>query len=217
MDMVLLSDPEVVQIPVHDNAEPLVDIREVAALRLDQRLADPAGKFARLRAGVVDRLVTAQTLLPSPLRLLVVEGYRPFALQTLYFNEHVAKLRQRSPHVDENTLRRMASRYIAPPEVAPHVAGAAVDLTLCTLDGAELWMGTHINETDTAQCHTASRDINDEAAGNRKILSGALGCAGLVNYPSEWWHWSYGDRYWALVTGAPAAHYGPVDDREAVA
>ena len=38
-----------------------------------------------------------------------------------------------------------------------------------------------------------------------------------MNYPTEWWHWSYGDRYWALVTGAPAAHYGPVDDREAVA
>ncbi len=28
--------------------------------------------------------------------------------------------------------------------------------------------------------------------------------------PTEWWHWSYGDRYWALVTGAPAALYGPV-------
>jgi D-alanyl-D-alanine dipeptidase len=32
----------------------------------------------------------------------------------------------------------------------------------------------------------------------------------LVNYPTEWWHWSYGDRYWALMTGAPAALYGPV-------
>jgi hypothetical protein len=25
----------------------------------------------------------------------------------------------------------------------------------------------------------------------------------------EWWHWSYGDRYWAVVTGAPAALYAP--------
>jgi len=30
-----------------------------------------------------------------------------------------------------------------------------------------------------------------------------------VNYPTEWWHWSYGDRYWAFVTGAPHALYGP--------
>jgi hypothetical protein len=34
--------------------------------------------------------------------------------------------------------------------------------------------------------------------------------AGLVNYPTEWWHWSYGDRYWALLTGADHAIYGPV-------
>jgi hypothetical protein len=31
-----------------------------------------------------------------------------------------------------------------------------------------------------------------------------------LDYPSEWWHWSYGDRYWALMTGATAAVYGPV-------
>ena len=39
-----------------------------------------------------------------------------------------------------------------------------------------------------------------------KVLSGA----GLVNYPTEWWHWTYRDRYWALMTDAPAALYGPV-------
>ena len=39
----------------------------------------------------------------------------------------------------------------------------------------------------------------------------ALGGAGMVNYPTEWWHWSYGDRYWALITGAPRTRYGPVD------
>jgi D-alanyl-D-alanine dipeptidase len=33
--------------------------------------------------------------------------------------------------------------------------------------------------------------------------------AGFVNYPTEWWHWSYGDRYWTFVVGAPQARYGP--------
>ncbi len=36
-----------------------------------------------------------------------------------------------------------------------------------------------------------------------------LTAAGLVNYPTEWWHWSFGDRYWALATGKAAALYGP--------
>ncbi|WP_281286552.1 M15 family metallopeptidase [Herbidospora galbida] len=40
------------------------------------------------------------------------------------------------------------------------------------------------------------------------MLGTALTEAGLVNYPTEWWHWSYGDRYWAHVTGAGTARYG---------
>ena len=27
-------------------------------------------------------------------------------------------------------------------------------------------------------------------------------------YPTEWWHWSFGDRYRAFFTGEPAARYG---------
>ncbi|NUT29743.1 MAG: dipeptidase, partial [Streptomyces sp.] len=32
-----------------------------------------------------------------------------------------------------------------------------------------------------------------------------------INYGTEWWHWSYGDRYWALQTRQPAALYGPAE------
>jgi D-alanyl-D-alanine dipeptidase len=39
-----------------------------------------------------------------------------------------------------------------------------------------------------------------------------LSAQGLVNYPTEWWHWSYGDRYWALLTGAAHATYGPITE-----
>ncbi|MEV6982635.1 M15 family metallopeptidase [Sphaerisporangium sp. NPDC051017] len=63
---------------------------------------------------------------------------------------------------------------------------------------------------DTGDCHTASTSISTEAAGRRHVLGEALEAAGLVNYPTEWWHWSYGNRYWAYVTGASAARYGPM-------
>lgn len=42
------------------------------------------------------------------------------------------------------------------------------------------------------------------------VMAKALEEVGLVNYPTEWWHWSYGDRYWAMATGATAAIYGPL-------
>jgi D-alanyl-D-alanine dipeptidase len=208
--MVVLSDPQVAGLPVRECGEDLVDVRTVGALRVDPRLADPEGAFARLRTGVVDRLVTAQSLLSPQYRLLIVEGYRPRALQDRYFQEHLQRLRRARPDESEAVLYRMASTYISPPEIAPHVAGAAVDVTLCGVDGAELWMGTEMNDTDTTVCHTASPDISREARANRDMLCDALAAAGLVNYPSEWWHWSYGDRYWAYATGARAACYGAI-------
>ncbi len=45
------------------------------------------------------------------------------------------------------------------------------------------------------------------------VSDAVLGAAGLVNYPTEWWHWSYGDRYWAMATGAPGAIYGSAHRR----
>ncbi|MFD3503864.1 M15 family metallopeptidase [Streptomyces sp. NPDC058676] len=41
------------------------------------------------------------------------------------------------------------------------------------------------------------------------ILRSALTAVGMVNYPTEWWHWSFGDQYWALVSGVDHAVYGP--------
>ncbi|WP_248966086.1 M15 family metallopeptidase [Sphaerisporangium perillae] len=120
---------------------------------------------------------------------------------------HVGRLRIAHPGNDEAWYHERASRYISPPAVAPHVAGAAVDLTLC--DGDGLWLGTEVNDTDTEDCHTDSVAISPEAKGHRHTLSEALTAVGLVNYPTEWWHWSYGDRYWAYTTRASAARYGP--------
>ena len=60
-------------------------------------------------------------------------------------------------------------------------------------------------EQSDGACYTQAAHITDEARANRGLLGGVLTASGLVNYPTEWWHWSYGDRYWALATGAPAA------------
>jgi D-alanyl-D-alanine dipeptidase len=100
---------------------------------------------------------------------------------------------------------------LVPLPFAPHVAGAAVDLTLVDEAGNELWMGTPVDATpeQSAGACWFDAEVDPTARQNRTILVKALGGAGLVNYPTEWWHWSYGDRYWALTAGAPAALHGP--------
>ncbi|MBR8643134.1 M15 family metallopeptidase [Streptomyces tuirus] len=211
-EIVLMSDPRIAAIPVVDSGERLLDVRRQESIAVDPRKEDGSGAFAHLREGVLARLVRAQELLPDGVRLLFVEGYRPPALQRLNFEKYADELRAEHPDWSAEQLRTATSRYVSPPEIAPHSAGAAVDLTLVSADGRELDLGTRVNATpeeSEGACYTDVQDIPPQARANRRTLAAALTAAGLVNYPTEWWHWSYGDRYWARATGAEHAIYGP--------
>jgi D-alanyl-D-alanine dipeptidase len=199
---ILLSDPRVTTVPVHDNGEPLV--------RLDGSFG-PAR--ALVRRSLARRLVRAQAELPSGMLFRVVEGYRCAADQQAIITSYTAQLTRARPELTTEDLQRLCSRFVAPLEVAPHVAGASVDLTLADVNGRDLDLGTPIDATpedSDGRCYFAAK-VPNGARANRTRLGRLLRGAGLVNYPTEWWHWSYGDRYWALMTGAPAALYGPVD------
>ncbi|NHC13704.1 M15 family metallopeptidase [Motilibacter deserti] len=204
----LLADPDVVAIPVEDNGDRLVDLATCGIA-----CAEPGEDRRHVRAGLADRLMAADAALPPGVRLLVVEGLRTARAQSAVLTGYTRELRATFPWLDDDELRRMASRYVAPLEVAPHVAGAAVDVTLADAFGRELWMGTELDATPEESAGRCAFDaaVDVEARRNRSLLAGALGGAGLVNYPTEWWHWSFGDRYWAFTTGADRAVYGPVE------
>jgi D-alanyl-D-alanine dipeptidase len=213
-EIVLMGDPRIAGIAVRECGQDLVDGRAGGALLVADLYADEAGAYAQMRADVLERLVHADRALPAGIRLLLVEGYRPPALQRQYFDEYRDGLRAENPAWDAERLDLAASRYVSPPSIAPHTAGAAIDLTLCTEDGEQLDLGTRINadpEESAGACYTAHPGLPAEARHHRAVLGTAMAGAGFVNYPTEWWHWSYGDRYWALVTGAPTALYGPRD------
>ncbi|KOV67338.1 dipeptidase [Streptomyces sp. AS58] len=210
--VVLMSDRRVTAIPVDECGEALVDVR-AHGLRVDTRRQDAAGTFAHVRQGVLSRLLHAQSLLPSGLYLLLVEGYRLPALQRRYFEKYYDELARAHPDWQAARIREATSRFVSPPDIAPHSAGAAVDLTLVDHQGRELDMGTRVNaspEESDGACYTEAPGLGDRARTNRATLGTALSAAGLVNYGTEWWHWSYGDRYWALQAKTKAALYGPV-------
>ena len=188
--------------PVADDGEPL--------MRLFPALSPTR---ALVRRSLVERLMAAELALPAGIRLKVVEGYRSVADQQAIIAAYSAELCAERPGLSPEELATLTSRFVAPLEVAPHVAGAAVDLTLVDATGEELDLGTPIDATpeqSDGRCYFAANGIGADARAHRDLLARVLTGVGLVNYPTEWWHWSYGDRYWALVTGAPHALYGPV-------
>jgi zinc D-Ala-D-Ala dipeptidase len=199
---ILLSDPRVGAVPVRESHEPLV--------ALDAGFG-PAR--ALVRHGLATRLEAARDLLPLGIGLRVVEGHRSLTNQQAIIASYAAEVCAAHPGIGPGELERLTSRFVAPVAVAPHVAGAAVDLTLVDARGEELDLGTPIDATpeqSEGSCFTAA-EVGPVARAHRDLMARVLGAAGLVNYPTEWWHWSYGDRYWALLTGTDAAIYGPAE------
>jgi D-alanyl-D-alanine dipeptidase len=206
------TDRRIAALPVRECGEPLVDLRTVASLRVDPRMARTSPTGGLVRATVVDRLVTAQSLLPRGLRLLLLDGLRDEAARSSHQADRAVRLRGAYPDWSMQQVLDDAGWECSTADPDAHGTGAAVDVTLCTETGEELPMGSVAQAGPLESGGAAATDspVSARARANRDSLRQALTAAGLVNQPEAWWHWSYGDPFWCLVTGAPAARYGPV-------
>ena len=204
--MKLIPDSELVKIPVKDNGERLIRVKERCpkiAIRLAAYVRKDGKNFCDdaclVREGVAERLTVAQSHLPEGYRLMLRCGYRPLALQKTRYEWMLNKLRKKHPEWNQERLRDETSRCVAPPDIIPpHSTGGAVDLSIIGGRGRQLDMGERLGYF-TEKTYTHSEKISPEAGKNRELLISVMSKAGFINYPTEWWHWSYGDRYWAAV------------------
>jgi D-alanyl-D-alanine dipeptidase len=203
----LLGDRALLETSVVESGERFVDLSGVPWMAL-RRPPDDRVHWTCVREGVAVRLERAAASLPDGLRFKLYEGYRSPELQAKFYGEREAAVRSAQPSLSNDEVRVEASAFVAPPDVAPHATGGAVDLTLCSSEAHELDLGTTVNmppENCGGACHMAAH-VSAVARHNRALLTAALGAAGFVNYPPEWWHWSFGDRYWAATTGSSAQY-----------
>ncbi|MFZ3529960.1 M15 family metallopeptidase [Vibrio harveyi] len=215
MEYLSLVDKRVTDILVLENGEAMTHLPP-SKLLLDHEVELGYNNEFRARESVVERLIEAAEYLPEGVFLSIKETFRPAVFQRFIFNRRLIKLfcLEENVHQSSDSIRELAAQYIAPPEVAGHPTGGAVDVSLVDAFGKELDLGCAYDDdpvVSEGKCYSFCKEVSAEATRNRALLFGCMEKAGFVNYPFEWWHWSYGDKYWAAVKEMPHALYSPID------
>ncbi len=221
MNKIALSDPRVLSVETLDCGETLIPLDALHPKVLIDDSANNVGSLEytpvfSVRESVANKLVLAAETLPADLAILVKEALRPSSYQQFIFNRRLNRLASENTGLSESQLIELTSRFIAPPGVAGHPTGGAIDVTLCSLDAQELDMGCAYDEDEhksEGRCLSFTTDLDIDAKENRALLFNVLNGQGFINYPFEWWHWSFGDKYWAAIAHASHAIYGVVDKR----
>lgn len=204
-----------------ENGDPLVDLRRAGGILWGGPPEFPGseGNYCLVRLQVYKRLLCAQASLPQGYRLRLYEGLRSHASQEILFARQMARVTELEPALRPVEIHHAAKRLVAPvthwdgtPNVPPHSTGGAVDIEIVDDEGMVIDFGMEIKDwwmVDPQLCAPHSNLLSARARANRALLEQVMTLAGFVKYHEEWWHFSFGDEYWAQATGQRVAVYGP--------
>ncbi len=202
--------PEPLVISEIENPVSLTEINEADGIFFNPKFT----QIKLIRTYIYNLLKNAQKHLPQGYHFVVYEAYRPMESQIKLWDGVVSEQKKKHPEMDVNSEEFIAlcDIFAANPyrQGSGHQSGASVDISLIDDAGREYDMGGMVRGFD----ETADFDcpnISPEGRKNREILRDALSKSGLVNYPSEWWHYSFGDRLWARLTGSKLAIFGKLE------
>ncbi|MBI2785496.1 MAG: M15 family metallopeptidase [Legionella longbeachae] len=220
--ILFIADSEILAIPVIDNQDPMVDLIDHQEIIFGPSPEIPNNSdYTKMRKTVYEKLKKAQSMLPKGLRFCLYESYRSLDLQKNLFDTRYAKVKNKYPDWSAEQIFTETIRMVSPiinqdgsPNIPPHSTGAAIDVYLINEQGDAIEMGIHpkdwMEDIDGSLSLTTSQAISEEAKQNRRIMTKALEAVDFVNYGHEYWHWSYGDRYWAYYRQKPYAIYDKV-------
>jgi D-alanyl-D-alanine dipeptidase len=197
------------EVKINENNEPLVQIFENEKLIL---LKEHKFLVPLLRKSVSDLLTQASQNLPDNYKILVVTAYRPMWMQKKLWRARLWQMAKKHPLkmiFNYSNWKRETRKYTSPPGGSSHQCGAAVDITLLDSNNNRVDMGTTLTDFGE-KVNTYSEQISTKQKENRKILLDAMAKSGFINYPLEWWHYSYGDRMWAAYSQKTDCFYGQI-------
>ncbi|MCX6711244.1 MAG: D-alanyl-D-alanine carboxypeptidase family protein [Candidatus Woesearchaeota archaeon] len=214
--MKIISDEKLIKVQMRDNSEKFVNLRKfcpgiMVRLELESRALQHLKKDeCYVRKTVAIKLCHAQKTLQKGLKLMVLDGYRSIEAQRKMHKHFCRQLKRRHPGWNRKKILSFADLFVANPDkITLHSTGGTIDITICDSKGRQLDMGSEIYLFPENLINVPEK-ISTTARRNRALLRRCLQKQGFVNYSLEWWHWSYGDAYWAVALKKRHAIYAPV-------
>lgn len=210
----ILPRSEWQKIIINENNEELAEIKETLRLKIGLVKKQYEPSFF-VRKTIAEKLIKVSQILPEGINLILIEGYRTLKSQQELWDKEFQKLRLKNSSWADERIEQYVRLVIArPAPLANHHCGGAIDVTLAYTNGALLDMGSPYPNDDTSagwhnKFQMLSDEIDDEQEENRKILRDAMETQDFVWYPGEWWHYSWGDRMWAVYSNQTECFYGP--------
>ena len=221
--IVYIADPEVLAIPIIDCNEPLIDLKNQQQLRYgpppENELTTDC--YTKIRKTVYEKLCLAQDDLPNGWYFRIYEGFRSVAVQTMLFEQMYQKIATQYSYKNNIELFHETTRLVSPVKnldgsinIPAHNTGAAVDIEIVDENDQLIDMGMAAKDwmdVEPDLCLSNYQKLDEITKQNRKILFDVMTAHEFVNYSTEWWHFSYGDRYWAFHKKQRHAIYGSAE------
>ena len=201
-------------------SEPIVEVRDFLYVPHYANLEiEGATDKCFMRQGVYERLLLAESYLPRGLKFKLYDAWRPFDVQLSLYNEYRNKVAKENLGISDEETDSLTMLFVSKPLrdelLGPvHATGGAIDLTIVDCTGKELDMGTDFDFFgDMANTDYFEKNpVNIVARDNRRMLCHVMSEAGFTNLPTEWWHYDYGNRFYAYYSGKSAV-YGCVFEK----
>ncbi len=173
------------RVPVQECGEPMAEVDGIS-----------------MRKTVAAMLLQARKNLPDGYNIVPVSGWRS-AEEQQHLRDTMLSFMVANPELfpesSELTLDQLCAKF------SGHATGGTVDVQL-TFQGNTADCGTEYLESSPLTA-THAAGLSAEQRRNRQILYSAMTDAGFVNYPAEWWHYSYGDKLCCAYSGKKLAVY----------
>ncbi len=154
------------------------------------------------RESAVKALVKAKKFLPKGYNFKIWDSKRTYQVQELMVRSFWKRIIKQHFGLTLGEKKKLLVRFSGGlvknvKKLDSHRMGGSFDLTIVDNFGNELYMGTDFDDltekaaTDYFKSKSKLDPLEKNAKKNRELLKAAMSKAKFINYPAEWWHWSY--------------------------